>query len=103
MDIGEVAETKRKYWSKLIVEQEASGQKALPFCRERGIGAYSFYKWRRLLRQSVVAQFALLETTPASTSSDSALESSLKSDKTTLASRGAMAVYEPLTHVLEPQ
>jgi hypothetical protein len=48
---------------------------ALPFCRARGIGAYSFYKWRRRLRQGDVAQFALLETTPTATGSpDSALE-----------------------------
>ena len=57
--------TKREYWNKLIGEQEASGQKARPFCRERGIGEYSFYKWRRRLRQSEPVQFALLATGPA--------------------------------------
>jgi hypothetical protein len=57
--------TKREYWSKLIGEQEASGQKARPFCRERGIGEYSFYKWRSRLRESEPVQFALLATTPA--------------------------------------
>jgi hypothetical protein len=73
--IGEVAETRGKYWSKLIAEQRASGQKALPFCRERGIGAYSFYKWRRRLRQDEAEQFALLEIAPAASASpDSALE-----------------------------
>ena len=51
--------TKREYWSKLISEQEASGQKARPFCRERGIGEYAFYKWRRRLQQSEPVQFAL--------------------------------------------
>ena len=56
---------KREYWSKLISEQEASGQKARPFCRERGIGEYSFYRWRRRLQQSEPVQFALLATTPA--------------------------------------
>ena len=56
---------KREYWSKLISEQEASGQKARPFCRERGIGEYSFYKWRRRLQQSEPVQFALLATAPA--------------------------------------
>jgi transposase-like protein len=74
-DIGEVAETKRKYWSKLVAEQQASGQKALPFCRERGISPYSFYKWRQRLQQSAATQFALLETLPTPTvSPDSALE-----------------------------
>ena len=56
---------KREYWSKLISEQEASGQKARPFCRERGIGEYSFYRWRRRLQQSEPVQFALLATAPA--------------------------------------
>ena len=68
-------EQRRKYWSQLIAEQEASGQKARPFCRERGIGEYSFYKWRKRLRQSDTVQFALLETAPAViTIPDSVLE-----------------------------
>ena len=58
-------EQQRKYWSKLIAEQEASGQKARSFCRERGIGEYSFYKWRSRLRQAGTVEFALLETVPA--------------------------------------
>jgi transposase-like protein len=59
-----VSATKRAYWSKLISEQKASGQKARPFCRERGIGEYSFYKWRRRLRESEPVQFALLTSGP---------------------------------------
>jgi transposase-like protein len=70
-----VSETKREYWRKLIAEQEASGQKARPFCRERGIGEYSFYKWRRRLRESETVRFALIETAPGATASPvSALE-----------------------------
>ena len=56
---------RRRHWSKLIAEQEASGQKPRPFCRERGIGEWSFYKWRRRLRQTDTVEFALLETAPA--------------------------------------
>lgn len=70
-----VLENKRKYWRKVIAEQEASGQKARPFCREHGIGEYSFYRWRSRLRQSDPVRFALLETAPAlSASPDSPLE-----------------------------
>ena len=58
-------ESQRRYWSKLIAEQKASGQKARPFCRERGIGEWSFYKWRRRLRQAKTVKFALVETVPA--------------------------------------
>jgi hypothetical protein len=65
----------RSYWSKLIAEQEASGQKARRFCRERGIGEWSFYKWRRRLRKAEAVEFALLETAPAAVAiPDSALE-----------------------------
>ena len=42
-----MSETKREYWGKLLAEQEASGQKIRPFCRERGIGEHSFYLWRK--------------------------------------------------------
>jgi transposase-like protein len=62
-----VSETKAKYWSKLIAEQEASGQKVRPFCRERGITEPSFYYWRKRLRKSGTVRFALLATTPADT------------------------------------
>ena len=64
----------RRYWSKLIGEQEASGQKARAFCRERGIGEWSFYKWRSRLRQADAVEFALLETAPAVAIPDSVLE-----------------------------
>ena len=57
-----MSETKRKYWSRLIAEQEASGQKARPFCRERGIGEYAFYHWRKRLSEDQAVRFAVLET-----------------------------------------
>ena len=50
-DIEGWQKTNAKYWRKLIAEQEASGQKARPFCRERGIGECSFYYWRNRLRK----------------------------------------------------
>ena len=72
-------ENERKYWLKLIAEQEASGQNVRAFCREHGIGEYSFYRWRRRLQQSGPVRFALLETAPAvAASPDSALELMLK-------------------------
>jgi hypothetical protein len=69
-----VSETKREYWSKLIAEQEASGQKARPFCRERGIGEHSFYQWRKRLSENPAVRFAVLETTTASAGMPVALE-----------------------------
>ena len=48
--------------------------KARSFCRERGIGEWSFYKWRRGLRQADPVKFALLETAAKLASLDPALE-----------------------------
>jgi len=59
--LGEVAESKREYWSKLIAEQEASGKAVGPFCRERGLGEATFYQWRKRLRASKTVRFAVLE------------------------------------------
>jgi len=69
-----VSKTKRECWSKLIAEQEASGQKVRPFCRERNIGEHSFYQWRKRLGQSGAVRFALLETKTTSAEIPAALE-----------------------------
>jgi transposase-like protein len=69
-----VSETKPKYWSKLIAEQETGGQKVRRFCRERGITEPSFYYWRKRLRKSATVRFALLETTADTGSTAAALE-----------------------------
>ena len=69
-----MSETKREYWNKLIGEQEASGQKARPFCRERGIGEHSFYQWRKRLRENQTVRFAVIETKAPSAEMPAALE-----------------------------
>ena len=66
-------ETRREYWSKLIVEQEASGQTVREFCRERGRGVYSFYRWRKRLREDGAVRFALVETRPTADSRGDAM------------------------------
>ena len=69
-----MSKTKREYWGKLLAEQEASGQKIRPFCRERGIGEHSFYQWRKRLREDQTVRFAVLETKPANGEPVAALE-----------------------------
>ncbi len=59
---GRMTDQKLEHWSKLIAEQEASGQSIRAFCKERGIGDHSFYFWRKRLGQSEPVQFALLKT-----------------------------------------
>jgi transposase-like protein len=56
-----VSETRRTYWSKLIREQETSGEAVRSFCQEHGIGEHCFYYWRKRLRKDETVQFALLE------------------------------------------
>ena len=67
-------ETRREYWGKLIAEQEASGQRVRPFCRERGMTEPSFYYWRKRLRKNGMVRFALLETKTAIADIGPALE-----------------------------
>jgi hypothetical protein len=74
-----VSETKREYWSRLIAEQEASGQKARPFCRERGVAEHSFYQWRKRLSQHPTVRFAVLETKLPAAEMPAALELVLSS------------------------
>lgn len=53
---------KREYWSKLIAEQEASGQTIRAFCKERGVADQALYCWRKRLRKIEPVQFAMLKT-----------------------------------------
>jgi len=57
-----MTDQKCEHWSKLIAEQEASGQTIRAFCKERGIADHCYYYWRQRLRNSEPAQFALLNT-----------------------------------------
>ena len=57
-----MTDQKRKYWSKLISEQESSGQTIRAFCQEQGVRDPSFYYWRKQLQKSGPVQFALLKT-----------------------------------------
>jgi transposase-like protein len=57
-----MTDEKRKYWSKLIAEQKASGQAIRAFCQEQGVRDPSFYYWRKRLQKSEPVQFALLKT-----------------------------------------
>jgi predicted ThiF/HesA family dinucleotide-utilizing enzyme len=57
-----VTNEKREYWSKLIAEQEASGQTIRAFCKERGVADHSLHCWRERLRKIEPVPFALLKT-----------------------------------------
>ena len=48
-------------WAERIAEQERSGLSVKHFCKERGFSEYSFYTWRKRLRDKEPVRFALLE------------------------------------------
>ena len=53
----------------------SGGQTVQEFCRERGRGVYSFYRWRKRLREDGAVRFALVETRPTGDSrGDTTLE-----------------------------
>jgi hypothetical protein len=94
-----VLATKRERWSKLIAEQQASGQTVRPFCRERAITERSFYRWRKRLGQEHTVEFALLEPKPASVRVEAPLELMLSSGEHLLIYSGVDA--ETLRTVLD--
>ena len=48
-------------WAERIAAQQRSGITVKQFCKERGLTEYSFYAWRRRLRESGTVRFALVE------------------------------------------
>lgn len=58
-----MAETiaKADQWRERIAEQESSGLSVNQFCSDRGLTAWSFYRWRKRLRESEPVRFALVE------------------------------------------
>jgi hypothetical protein len=66
--MGKQAEV-REVWRQRIAEQEQSGLSVRAYCRERSLGEYSFYSWRRRMRDRDAAggvSFALVESQAAS-------------------------------------
>src|SRR5215470_5555729 len=43
--------TRLKVWRQRIAEHERSGLSVKDFCKERGLTAWSFYSWRKRLRE----------------------------------------------------
>jgi hypothetical protein len=57
---------RREFWTKVINEQEATGQAVKAFCAERGLSLCNFYFRRRRLRETGSSpRFALVKTKAA--------------------------------------
>jgi len=50
------------FWRQLVAKQQQSGMSVRVFCQQHGTGEYSFYHWRKRLREQLPMKFALVET-----------------------------------------
>jgi hypothetical protein len=55
------ARPKADEWGGRIAAQQRSGMSVKQFCREQGLTEYSFYAWRKRLREQGPVRFALVE------------------------------------------
>ena len=55
------ANTKADEWAERIAAQQRSRISVKQFCREQGLTEYSFYAWRKRLRETGPVRFALVE------------------------------------------
>ncbi|HUM06517.1 MAG TPA: transposase [Terriglobales bacterium] len=59
--VEDKARAKAGRWRERIAEQQSSGLSVKQFCKERGLSSWSFYKWRKQLREAGPVRFALVE------------------------------------------
>ena len=59
--VKEPARAKAEQWRGRIAEQQRSGLSIKQFCKERGLTLWSFYDWRKRLREAGRVRFALVE------------------------------------------
>ena len=82
----------RDQWRERIAEQARSGVPIKQFCKERGFSAWSFYSWRKRLRESEPVRFALVDRTGSPQSADWNLELTLLTGERLRISVGVDAV-----------
>ena len=52
---------KAEEWAERIAAQQRSGISVKQFCKEQGVSEYSFYAWRKRLREGGPVRFAIVE------------------------------------------
>src|SRR5208283_6190543 len=55
------ANPKADEWAERVAAQQRSGMSVKQFCKEQGLTEYSFYAWRKRLREQGPVRFALVE------------------------------------------
>jgi transposase-like protein len=73
--LAEKLVTKEDRWRERLAEQARSGLTVKQFCREQGLTEWSFYTWRKRLREDGPVRFALVERR---TTAGSAMAASLE-------------------------
>jgi len=58
-------EEQRERWRGLLSEHKNSGQSVATFCRERGLGAWQFYEWKKRRRPATTEPFLAVELVAA--------------------------------------
>ena len=56
-------------WRSLLAEQKESGQSIAAFCRERQLGEWQFYEWKKRLRPAKAEPFVAVEVVASEPSS----------------------------------
>jgi transposase-like protein len=62
------------FWRQFIAKQPQSGMSVREFCQQHGTSEYSFYHWRKRLREQLPMKFALVETQRAAPMAVAAVE-----------------------------
>jgi transposase-like protein len=62
------------FWRQLIAKQQQSGISVRIFCQQHRTSEYSFYHWRKRLREQLPMKFALVETHRAAPTAVAAVE-----------------------------
>jgi transposase-like protein len=62
------------FWRQLIAKQEQSGVSVRAFCQQHRTSEYSFYHWRKRLREELPMKFALVETSRSAPTAGATVE-----------------------------
>ena len=76
-DTGGMSKTlaaRLNFWRQLIARQPQSGMSVRAFCQQHGTSEYSFYHWRKRLREQPPMKFALVETSRSAPAGVAAVE-----------------------------
>ena len=61
-------------WRQLVAKQQQSGISVRVFSQQQGTSEYSFYHWRKRLREQLPMKFALVETSQSAPAAVAVLE-----------------------------